>query len=342
MKPIDENKKKFFNLIKTNLGSYLKENHLGIMNQYKDLVIKTSINKQDQEVNHFSIEDLQKIYFGDSGYRFIKHLLKSANEEQRLTILKNTYDYFYYEHLVVANYRNQENLKIVFNHIDKGYLKHYGFQNLIESMQKDYSSEDYDELIDIFLSNKTKELQNKNNKIIMNLILNNVKNDEIYEKYNSLIPNNEINDDFFENLKITCFDLNVSKDKLYSSISLKNKDKYNDMHNFLLNKLNDEKLKDLLNIISIDGEAKFKSSKYYRYIIRIKEDGLLDYNKSKLLIIATCKLYSHTVNNIAEGEYEYKVLNEMLPEKIYNNYLQYRLAQENKDAQRSKEKKVKI
>lgn len=176
----------------------------------------------------------------------------------------------------------------------------------------------------------------------MNLILNNVKNDEIYEKYNSLIPDNEINDDFFEKLEINCFDLNVSKDKLYSSIYLKNKDKYNDMHNFLLDKLNDEKLKDLLNIISIDGEAKFKSSKYYRYIVRIKEDGLLDYDKSKLLIISTCKLYAHTVNNVGEDEYEYKLVNAISPEMIYNNYLQYRLAQENKEVQRSKEKKVKI
>lgn len=152
MKPVDKNENKFFNFIKTNLESFLKENHLGVIKQYSDLVIKTSMIKHDQEVNHFSIADLQQIYFGDSGYRFIKHLLKNADEEQRLMVLENNYDFFNYEHLVVANYRIKENLKIVFKNIGKGALKHYGFQSLIESIQKDYSSEDYDELIDIFLN----------------------------------------------------------------------------------------------------------------------------------------------------------------------------------------------
>lgn len=342
MKQIKINENDFFAFIKKNLNNFLAENRLGVVNEYKDWVIKTTLNKHEQEVSYYSVNDLRKIYFGNNGYSFIKYLLNNANEDQKFAVLSDAYDFFNYEHLIAANYKNIENLKIVFAHLGKGILKHYSFQNIIESMQSNYSSEDYDVLIDIFLSNKTKELQNKNNKIIMNLILNKIKSNEIYEKYNSLIPNNEINDDFFEDLHIVCFDLNVSKDKLYSSISLKNKDKYNDMHEFLLTKLNDEKLKDLIDLISIDGELKFKSSKYYRYIFRIKENGLLDQDKAKMLIIATCKLYAKTVNNIPEGEYEYKTLNNISSETIYNNYLQYRLAQENKNVAQNKEKKIKI
>ena len=207
-------------------------------------------------------------------------------------------------------------------------------------MQEKCDSKLYDEVIDIFLSGKIKEVQNKNNKIIINLMLNTVKDDTIYEKYNSLIPNNEIEDNFFDSLAIDCFDLNVSKDKLYSSIPLSNKDKYNDMHTTFLDKINTDKLKEIMGIISFDGEVKFKSSKYYRYVCRLKEGGLLNKENTQMLIISFYKLYAQTINNRQEGEYEYKLIQEISPEMIHNSYLNYKLSKNKPES--NKEKKVKI
>lgn len=101
------------------------------------------------------------------------------------------------------------------------------------------------------------------------------------------------------------------------------------------------KLKEILGIVAIDGEVKFKSSKHYRYVCRLKEGGLLNKENTQMLIISFCKLYAQTVNNRQEGEYEYKLIQEISPEMIHNYYLNYKLSK-NKPEITQKEKKLKI
>lgn len=345
---IDTKYLEFEKFFKVNLSIFCKEKNLNIQNKYysKEYSLIQAVRSNDQVISLIQDVDIKKLYLGDYGNTFVRYLLDNANEEQRKIIILNEFYLFDVEQLGLSSYEHPQDMKDIFREFSKQKVyKSFQWENLIKDMQENCGSQLYDEVIDIFLAGQLKEIKNKNNKIIINLMLNTVKDDAVYEKYNSLIPDNVINDDFFDTLKINCFDLNVSKDKLYSAVSLPNKDKYNDMHLKLLEKLNDEKVMGKLDIISIDGEAKFKSSKYYRYVCRVKEGGLLDKNSTKLLIISFCKLYAQTIANARnkDGEREYELLNNISPEMIHSHYLSYKLSKNlNEENKSNKEKKPKI
>lgn len=340
----------FVTFYKSNLIKYCSENNLHIKKKsyethYK--IEKRFSTDRENSVLDFMI-DIKDLYLGGYGNeyygsKFVRYLLDNGNEQQREQVIKNEFNLFRYRDLALSSYNNPKDMGDIFRELSKyKVLKDYQWEGIIEDMQENCESKLYDTVIDIFLDGKKKEIKMKSNKIIINRMLNIVKDDKIYEKYNSLIPDNEINEDFFENLNIVCFDLNVSKTKLYSAVLLKNKDKYNDMHECLIDKLNEEKLKEKLDIVFIDGETKYKSSKYFRYICRMKEGGILQKEDVKLLIISFCKLYSQTVNNIEEGEREYEKIKKISPEMIYNSYLSYKLSKNTKENNNNKEKKIKI
>lgn len=331
--------RKFEKFYQINLVKFCKEKNLNAYKEDYDKNYKIGIAPYERDISSI---DIKIIYLGNYGTIFLSYLLDKANKEEREQLISNKFSLFNYENLALSSYENSQDMKDIFKELSKhNVFKTYEWERIIHDMQKNCDSKLYDEVIDIFLSKKTKEIKNKSNKIIINLILNAVKDNNIYEKYNKLIPDNEIKEDFFEQLEINCFDLNVPKDKMYSAILLANKDKYNDMHTKMLEKLNEPKLLSKLDIISIDGEVKFKSSKYYRYVCRLKEGGLLDKESTKILVISFCRLYANIVNNIKEGDLEYKKINEISPEMIHANYLNYKLSK-NSPENSNKEKKMKI
>lgn len=331
----------FENFYQKNLFNFCKEKGLNAYKEHNLDYYKIGIQPYERDINSI---DIKKIYLGDYGSLFVRYLLDNGTKEEKELVINNKFSLFRYEYLAYSSYEYPQDMKNIFRELGKeNVFKSYTWESIIKDMQKNCHSKLYDEVIDIFLSKKMKEIKNKSNKIIINLMLNTVKDDTVYNKYNSLIPNNVINEDFFDNLNIVCFDLNVSKDKLYSSIPLANKEKYNYMHNKLLENFDNEKLKLMLGIVSIEGEVKFKSSKYYRYICRLKEDSILDKESTKILIISFCRLFSNIVNNVREGEIEFKLINNISPEMIHSNYLSYKLSKNLTEENKSnKEKKVKI
>lgn len=333
--------RQFEQFYQKNLVNFCKEKGLNAYKETYDRNYKIGIASYERAIDSI---DIKTIYLGDYGTDFVRYLLSHANKEEREQVVSNKFSFFSYESLALSSYEHPQDMKDIFKELGKeNVFKSYSWERIIKDMQNNCDSKLYDEVIDIFLSKKKKEIKNKSNKIIINLMLNTVKDDTVYNKYNSLIPNNVINEDFFDNLEIVCFDLNVSKDKLYSSIPLPNKDKYNEMHNKLLENLDNESLKSKLGIVSIEGEAKFKSSKYYRYVCRLKEGSILDKESTKLLIISFCRLYSNIVNNVREDEREYELINNISPEMIHSNYLNYKLSKNLTEENKSnKEKKVKI
>jgi len=214
----------------------------------------------------------------------------------------------------------------------------YGSERLIKDLQKNCSKELYDKLIDLYLTEHKNKLNKKSNKIMLNLMLSETS-DEIYNKFNA--SDNEDNVNLFEDLNIDCFDLNISKDKLFDLILLSNKNKYNDMHESFLKNLNNNELSNKLGIIQIDGEEKYKSSKYLRYVFRVKK-GEFSKDNAKDLIISFFKLYSSTLNNRSENETEYDVLKTINPEKINALYLTQSLSKKLEEKKEIKPKKNKI
>ena len=213
----------------------------------------------------------------------------------------------------------------------------YSAERLIKKLQKTCSKDLYDHVIDLYLTEHQNKLNKKSNKIMLNLMLSEVS-DEIYHKFNI---NNENNINLFEDFNIDCFDLNVSKDKLFDVIFLSNKNKYNDMHESFLKHLSNEELLDKLGIVQIDGEEKYKSSKHLRYVFRVKKDVFTKEN-AKDLIMGYFKLYSNTLNNRSENESEYDALKVINNEIINASYLNERIGKklENKKEVNIKKNKI--
>lgn len=340
-----ERQKDFLTFYKHNLHNFLKENNLILGKKYNNLIIEIDFSQykvEGKETKYLELSELKSMDHADYGCSLLKYMLNNANIEQREILLNNSHDFFYNHTLIEATYKNAEDIKLVFKRLNKNVLKEYSWQRSIKLLQKECDNQLYDELIQIVLENNISQLKMKKNKIILNLMLNHVKNDEIYNKYNSLIPDNELANDVFESLDLNYFELNVSKEKLFSSVILPNRDKYNSMHETFIEKINQDKVKDMLGIFSIEGEVKFKSSKHYRYMCRLKEDSSLDKDLLKLLVMSFYNLYLHTINNIPENEYEYQVLQNISSEMIYNNYLNYKLSKQSNKTEIYKEKKLKI
>lgn len=337
--------KLFVSFCQNVLGQFLKEKRLKLVVKYTTLKIENDFsqyNSDGKDTKHLGLSDLQNM--DNFGYetQLIEYFLQNANTEQKEIILKNKYDLFYPHSLIEATYKEPEDIKlVVVNCMEQVKLKDYFWENSVKFLQKHCDNNLYDELIDIFLSKKVSQLKVKKNKIIVNLMLNHVKNDEIYNKFNSLIPDNELANDVFESLDLNYFELNVSKEKLFSSIVLPNRDKYNSMHEFFLDKINQDKIKNMLSIFSIEGEVKYKSSKHYRYMCRVKDNSIVDKDSAKLLLMSVYKLYVDTINNVPEDKREYEVIKEIGAENIYNNYLNYKLSKQSK-TESAKEKKAKI
>lgn len=342
-KQSNDEQQQFLFFYKDNLNAFLKEHKLKLINQYYALKIEgdfSQYNTEGKDTRHLSLSQLQNMDKFGYETQLIEYLLQKANDQQKQVIVKNTYDLFYTHCLIESVYQDSELLKQVFTHVGKVKLTDYFWESSVKFLQKHCDNNLYDEIIDIFLQDKTPQFKIKKNKIILNLILNHVKNDEIYNKYNKLIPDNELTNDVFETLDLNYFELNVSKEKLFSSIILPNKDKYNSMHEMCLEKINQQKIKDMLGIFSIEGEVKYKSSKHYRYMCRVNQSSNLDKENTKLLVMSFYKLYLHTISNVPEDKREYEALNEISSEMIHNSYLNYKLSKTNPEAIKEKKNKI--
>lgn len=343
MNSIINKEEDFLNFYKNVLSTFLYEKKLKLNYRAGTIYVEASYNSTPGMIAiHLSKHDIDKINFGYYGSDFLEKAFSMANEKEKLAIVKNEFQLFDYKDLITRSYNNPEYMKIIFGNINKSVLKSYKWQSVINELKKVCSPQLYDELIDIFLSDKLSDLKVKKNKIIMNLMLDYVSNNEIYHKYNSLIPDNDISTDIFDTLGLDSFELNVAKNKLYSLIVLPNRDKYNKMHEKLIEKLNEETAKEKFEIFAVEGEVKFKSSKYYRYIFRVKENSAINMENAKMLVMSFYKLYRDKINNIPEDKREHEVLKEIDAKEIELYYLNHKLSKKTTMQPAMKEKKNKI
>lgn len=293
------------------------------------------------EIKH-QCNGVRNIYLGDYEVDFFEKMYLKADENIKEMMCSGGFGAFSLNRgLAFVSSGNENNVLEIWKILKKENLfspsSKYQCERLIKNLQKNCSQNLYDKIIDLYLTEHQNKLNKKSNKIMLNLMLSHVS-DAIYSKFNI---NGENNLSLFEEFNVDCFDLNVSKDKLFDMILLSNKGKYNDMHESFLKHLSNEELLNKLGIIQIDGEEKYKSSKYLRYVFRVKKDEFTKEN-AKDLIIGFFKLYSETLNNKSENESEYDALKRINPEQINSLYLTQRLSKNLEEKKEVKTKKTKI
>lgn len=295
------------------------------------------------EIKH-QCNGVRNIYLGNYEVDFFEKMYLKADEHIKEMMCVGGFGSFSLDRgLAFTKSKNENHVLEVWKFLKKENLfspsNKFGSERLIKDLQKNCSTELYDKLIDLYLTEHKNKLNKKSNKIMLNLMLSKTS-DEIYNKFN-VHSDNEDNVNLFEELNIDCFDLNISKNKLFDLILLSNKNKYNDMHESFLKHLSNDELLNKLGIIQIDGEEKYKSSKYLRYVFRVKKDEFSKEN-AKDLIISFFKLYSSTLNNRSENETEHDVLKTINSEKINALYLTQSLNKKLEEKKEIKPKKNKI
>ena len=295
------------------------------------------------EIKH-QCNGVRNIYLGNYEVDFFEKMYLKADEKIKEMMCVGGFGSFSLDRgLAFTKSKNENHVLEVWKFLKKENLfspsNKYGSERLIKNLQKNCYTELYDKLIDLYLTEHKNKLNKKSNKIMLNLMLSEAS-DEIYNKFN-VYSDSEDNASLFDDLNIDCFDLNISKNKLFDLILLSNKNKYNEMHESFLKHLSNDELLNKLGIIQIDGEEKYKSSKHLRYVFRVKKDVFTKEN-AKDLIIEYFKLYSNTLSNRSENESEYDALKVINNEMINASYLNERIGKklENKKEVNIKKNKI--